>query len=74
MPRFPQAIQDFANVFVTMQIKRHAADYDPFHAVYKSEVEQDWADAEDVIRRFSQVRKKNRRAFAAYVLLAQRKN
>jgi len=27
--RFPTAIQDFAHMYVTMQEKRHLADYDP---------------------------------------------
>ena len=38
MSKFPQPIQDFANVFVTMQAKRHEADYNPFHKTTKSEV------------------------------------
>ena len=41
--RFPNAVQDFANAFVTMQKKRHAADYDPHHTVSKSEVVIDHA-------------------------------
>jgi hypothetical protein len=72
IPKFPQAIQDFANAFVTMQIKRHLADYDPFVTLYKSEVRQDLAEAKDVISRFVRVSARNRRAFAAHVLLAKR--
>jgi uncharacterized protein (UPF0332 family) len=28
--KFPKEIQDFANAFITMQKKRHNADYDPY--------------------------------------------
>lgn len=38
MTKFPQAVQDFANMFVLMQAKRHEADYDNEARAVKSEV------------------------------------
>lgn len=70
---FPNEVQDFANVFVVMQMKRHDADYDPHTAFSKPEVVQGISEAEDVIRRFRQVPVKDRRAFAVYLLFDIRK-
>lgn len=70
--KFPREIEDFANMFVTMQIKRHAADYDPTSQFTKSAVAQDIVDAETVIQDFSRAPIKDRRAFAAYVLFRTR--
>jgi len=70
--RFPADIEDFANTFVAMQTKRHEADYDPHQTYYKSEVVQDIADSKDVIDRFTKVAAKDRRAFAAFILLKKR--
>lgn len=70
--RFPQEIQDFANAFVTLQSKRHSADYDPYSKIYKSQVLVDLANAETVIGGFESAPAKHRRAFAAWVLLKQR--
>ncbi|MFM8608617.1 MAG: hypothetical protein ACKOBC_11740, partial [Hyphomicrobiales bacterium] len=36
--KFPSEMQDFANTFVSLQIKRHKVDYDLFEKIYKSEV------------------------------------
>ena len=72
LKRFPKDIEDFANVFVALQTKRHAADYDPEARFYKSEVRQDIADAEDVMKRFGLTPVKDRRAFAAFVLFKTR--
>lgn len=55
-----------------MQLKRHRADYDPLERFYKSSVQQDIAEAENVMRRFSKVPLKDRRAFAASVLFKKR--
>lgn len=70
--RFPQAIRDFANVFVALQVKRHVADYAPDATLYKSDVQQDIVDAENAIRRFLRVRAEHRRAFAAHLLFTRR--
>lgn len=72
LKKFPKDVEDFANSFVALQAKRHLADYDPKERFYKSEVKQDIAEAEDVIRRFKAVPVKDRRAFAAFVLFKQR--
>ena len=72
MEKFPQEIQDFAAMFVTMQEKRHSADYDPEARTYKSTVLIDLQSVEKVISDFSKVPIKDRRAFAAYVLLKTR--
>lgn len=70
---FPQEIQDFANTFVTMQQKRHAADYDPMAVATKSEVLVDIGLVEKVIRDFQDADIKDRRGFAAFVIFKERK-
>jgi len=70
--RFPREIQDFANAFVTLQSKRHSADYDPFARVYKSDALTNLANAEVVIKGFNKAPLRHRKAFAAWVLLKQR--
>jgi uncharacterized protein (UPF0332 family) len=70
--KFPKAIEDFANTFVTMQAKRHDADYDPFKTFVKSSVESDIVLIEEAIRQFKAANAKDRRAFCAYVLLKKR--
>lgn len=72
MAKFPKAIEDFANVFVVMQEKRHAADYDPGVRLTKSEVAADIAAAREAIIRFLAEPIKDRRAFAAHVLFKKR--
>ena len=67
--RFPFAIQEFAETFVVMQVKRHSADYDPDATSLKSDVIQDIDTAEDAIKLFSEAPRADRRAFAIYVLL-----
>lgn len=72
MKLFPQQIQDFANGFVTMQAKRHKADYDPHERFQKSAVSLDIDQAETAILDFHTVPLPDRRAFAAYLLLKSR--
>jgi hypothetical protein len=69
---FPDAIQDFADTYVTMQTKRHDCDYDPYITLTKSEVKADIAIVRQAIDAFGSTAKKDRRAFAAYVILKQR--
>ena len=71
--KFPAEIQDFAHEFVSMQKKRHNADYDPYYRVSKSEVLTDLAKITNVIDTFSATDVINKRAFAAYVLFYDRK-
>ncbi|MCC6918709.1 MAG: hypothetical protein IT548_05860 [Alphaproteobacteria bacterium] len=70
--QFPKAIEDFANAFVTMQKKRHDADYDPYSRFTKSEVTQDIATVEAAVGAFRLVSASDRRAFCAFVLFRQR--
>lgn len=70
--KFPKQIEDFANTFVTLQDKRHRADYDPSATFLKSEVTSDIGLAEQAIVDFRSVGAKHRRAFCAYVLLKKR--
>jgi len=69
---FPKGIEDFANAFVTLQEKRHSADYDPFFKIAKSDVQADIEIAKSVINDFLKCSTKHRRAFSAYVLLKTR--
>jgi uncharacterized protein (UPF0332 family) len=70
--KFPKQIEDFANSFVTLQEKRHSADYDPFIRLTKSEVVADIKTAEKAIIEFRKASAKDRRAFAAHVLFKKR--
>lgn len=70
--RFPKDIEDFANTFVSLQEKRHLADYDPFSQFTKLEVNSDVAATRDAIQRFQSVPIKDRRAFAVFVLFKTR--
>jgi hypothetical protein len=72
MQHFPQPIQDFADMFVQMQLKRHDADYDPNFKAYKSAVITDLFTVVAAVHAFERAPKKDRRAFAAFVLLKQR--
>ena len=69
---FAQGIQDFSGIFVTMQEKRHAADYDPSIRLTKSEVVADIGTARKAIIGFRAVSTKDRRAFSAHVLFKKR--
>ncbi len=70
--QFPQQIQDFANMFVQMQEKRHRADYDPHEKSYKSTVTADVQAVEAIMTDFGRAPLKDRRAFAAWVLFKKR--
>jgi hypothetical protein len=70
--KFPKTIEDFANTFVMMQEKRHAADYDPDIRLSKSEVSNDIELVTKTIEKFRASSIKDRRAFCAYVLLKVR--
>lgn len=70
--KFPKGIEDFANAFVTLQDKRHSADYDPFANFVKSSVLADIELAKQAIADFKAESAKDRRAFCAYVLFKKR--
>lgn len=68
LEKFPQEIQDFANMFVQMQSKRHEADYNPNARVHKTSVSIDIDAVEAVLTDFLNAPRRDRRAFAALVL------
>jgi hypothetical protein len=71
--KFPKEIQDFANLFATMQEKRHEADYDPDARFAVSEIETDIGAVESAIADLVSAPIRHRRAFAVWVLLKNRK-
>ena len=72
MRKFPQVVEDFANAFVELQVKRHSADYDPFAKFNNAEVSADIDLAADAITDFMLAPTKDRRAFCAYILFKDR--
>ena len=74
MGRFPDAIQEFAVVFIEMQKRRELADYAHEGTFFKDDVMQEIEKANDVIRLFRSVPLKDRRAFAVYLLLPSRRS
>ncbi|MHC8509862.1 MAG: hypothetical protein ACYYKD_10835 [Rhodospirillales bacterium] len=71
--KFPQEIQDFADVFTDMQNKRHSADYSLSGSFLKPEVLENINNVESIIRKYESVDIKHRRAFAAFVLFKARR-
>lgn len=72
LAKFPKVIEDFGNHFVTMQAKRHSADYDPYEKFLKSDVINDIDIAESVIRDVKTATQKDKRAFSALVMFKNR--
>lgn len=72
LAKFPKDVEDFANFFHELQIKRHAADYDPFSTFTLTDVTATIEAAELSIRAFQKVQVKHRRAFAAWVAIKDR--
>jgi uncharacterized protein (UPF0332 family) len=70
--KFPKDVEDFASLFVESQDARHGADYDPFSTFTRSETIILIARAEQAIRTFSAVPKKDKRAFAVFVAMKER--
>lgn len=73
MSRFPREIENFANVFATMQAKRHSADYDPSSNFTRSGVTRDIDLVEQSLQQFSSTPVSDRRAFCAFILFKERK-
>ena len=69
---FPKPLEDFANRFVTLQEKRHTADYDPKAKFLKTEVQTEVGLTRQAITDFVSAPVKDRRAFAAHVLFKRR--
>lgn len=72
MSKFPKEIADFGELFVAMQGRRHQADYDPLMRFTKSSVALSLEEARRTIANYLRAATRDRRAFAAYVLLKQR--
>ena len=70
--KFPSEVEDFANLFVLMQGRRHRADYDPHYRTTRSEVTADLDAVKAVIDQFMTVQPKDKRVFATWVLLKSR--
>jgi hypothetical protein len=65
---YPAELRAFATHFVSMQTKRHEADYNPHATFAKSAVMADILAAEAAIKGFRTVREGDRRAFCANIL------
>lgn len=72
--RFPEEVQEFAQLFRTMQVKRHQADYDPSKTFDRSSVEIDIEQATKAINCFQLLPVGDRRAFAVFVLFKARRD
>lgn len=70
--KFPQEIEDFANLFETLQSKRHSADYDPTSRFFLQDAETFIDAAELAIKEFKSSGIKDRRAFAAWTTMKNR--
>lgn len=70
---FPREIRDFARAFVNLQQQRHSADYDPAYRLQKSEALRLIGSAKIAIEQLKSANMADRRAFAAFVLLQDRK-
>lgn len=72
LARFPREVEDFAQAFVTLQEKRHDADYDPFARFSLTDAINAIDQAEGAIRGFKGVSISDRRAFAAWTAMKHR--
>ena len=69
MGKFPDEINNFADVFCTMQFKREEADYNPDSRLALQDAVFALLEAEDAIDEFRGIDKKDRLAFAVYLLM-----
>ncbi len=70
---FPSEIIHFADTFTRLQEQRHSADYDPTASYIRADVQLLITEAESAIRVFKKVSLRDRTAFAALVLLKNRR-
>ena len=71
---FPDAIQDFANLFTASQEKRHKADYDPSFSLTRRDVLTEIESAAVAIARFQRAPRKDRTAFAVWTVAQYRRD
>lgn len=69
---FPDGIRDVAALFVTLQNKRHEADYDMRSTPTSTDVRGYIAEVREVVERFLACDDKHKKAFAAYLLVHHR--
>jgi hypothetical protein len=72
LSQFPKEIEDFGNLLLELQQKRHDADYDPFSFLTRSSVSTDLDAVKETIREFKRSPVKDKRAFAAFILFKKR--
>lgn len=65
-------VQEFANTFAALQIKRHEADYDPHVRFRKSEVQMEVIRAIEATDRFESLPLRARAQFCAFALFRKR--
>lgn len=65
-------VQEFADTFVALQIRRHEADYDPHVRFRKSEVQMEIIRAIEAIDRFEALPARVRAQFCAFALFRKR--
>ena len=73
LSRFPTEIRRFGDLFTHMQRRRHDADYDPDASFSRSDVMQFIDETESAIAGFETVDARDRRGFAVFVLLRNRR-
>ena len=69
---FSSSVEDFANIFVVMQHRRHDADYNLETRFDKTSVLNEIADVEQTLHAFQSASLTDRRAFSIFVLLKKR--
>lgn len=69
---FPTAIRYFANTFISLQEKRHAADYDPLATFSRSDALILIGEAATAIASLRAASRTDRRAFVILVLFRRR--
>ena len=74
MVAFDSAIQDFGNTFLTLQLDRHEADYNPNpkEPFKRSETTRHIRRAREAIDNFQSISIQERRRFATYILFGRR--
>lgn len=69
---FPVVLKNLAEAFINLQEHRHRADYDPFIIYKRSEVLNFVSVARTAVSGITAANIRDRRAFAAFILLTQR--
>ena len=70
---FPTAVRVFAEIFCDLQIQRHEADYNPMARFHRNDVLNLIDIATTALRDFNRVPVKDRRAFAVWIAVKDRR-